>query len=112
MNLEVCRRGPAADGEGDLVVEEVDDQVQVDRLLPVHVRVADRQLPVGHDIDENRCLSSEDIKLDAMIGSLRFPAQKISSIFVRLPRLAVGSYFFVLENSLSFGHGETYSFPI
>ena len=83
LNLEIRRRGPAADGEGDLVVEEVDDQVQVDRLLPVHVRVADRQLPGGHGFDENKCLSSADIKLDAMIGSLRFPAQKISAIFVR-----------------------------
>ena len=65
LNLEIRRRGPAADGEGDLVVEEVDDQVQVDRLLPVHVRVADRQLSVGHDIGENGCLSCADIKISS-----------------------------------------------
>ena len=39
-NLEISWWGPAADGQGDLVVEEVDDQVQVDRLLPVHIGVA------------------------------------------------------------------------
>ena len=38
--LEISWWGPAADGEGDLVVEEVDDQVQVDRLLPIHIGVA------------------------------------------------------------------------
>lgn len=45
VNLEIGGRGPGTDGQGDLVVEEVDDQVEVDRLLPVHVRVADRQFP-------------------------------------------------------------------
>jgi hypothetical protein len=45
VNLEVGGRGPGTDGQGDLVVEEVDDQVEVDRLLPVHVWVADRQFP-------------------------------------------------------------------
>ena len=43
--LEVVGRSPAADGEGDPVLEHVDDQVEVDRLLPVHVRVPDWQFP-------------------------------------------------------------------
>ena len=38
-NLEISWGGPAAYGKGDLVVKEVDDQVQVDRLLPVHIGV-------------------------------------------------------------------------
>ena len=43
-NLEISWGGPAADGEGDLVVKEVDDQVQVDRLLPVHIGVTNWKL--------------------------------------------------------------------
>ena len=44
QHLKVRRAGPCADGQGDLVVEHVDEQVEVDGLLPVDVGVADRQL--------------------------------------------------------------------
>ena len=42
--LQILRRRPRADGERDLVVELVDDEVEIDGLLPVDVGVADGQL--------------------------------------------------------------------
>ena len=41
-HLEISWGCPTADCQSDLVVKEVDDQVQVDRLLPVYVGVPDR----------------------------------------------------------------------
>ncbi len=43
--LEVVGRRPGADGQRDLVVEQMNDQVQVDRLLPVNVGIPDREFP-------------------------------------------------------------------
>ncbi len=43
--LEVVGRCPGADGQRDLVVEQMNDQVQVDRLLPVNVWIPDREFP-------------------------------------------------------------------
>ncbi len=45
MDLEVVGRRPGADGQRDLVVEQMNDQVQVDRLLPVNVWISDREFP-------------------------------------------------------------------
>ena len=47
LHLLHCERdngSPGTDGHGDLVVEQVDDEVEADRLLPVDVRVSDGEL--------------------------------------------------------------------
>ena len=38
-------RGPGVNGKGHLVRQVVDNQVEVDRFLPVNVGVPNRQLP-------------------------------------------------------------------
>lgn len=43
-DLQLLGAGPGADGQSESVVKLMDDQVEVDRLLPVDVRVSDRQL--------------------------------------------------------------------
>lgn len=43
-HLQLLGTGARADGESEGVVKLVDDQVQVHRLLPVYVRVTNRQL--------------------------------------------------------------------
>ena len=53
-HLEISWWCSTADCQSDLVVEEVDDQVQVDRLLPVYVGVTDWQFPARSQVLRNK----------------------------------------------------------